>query len=97
MLKLTCAPGKTRVGLFVFMCPMAQGVRRGVPDILWMLPACGFYGLAMELKVSKRKTTPEQADWLRWLSDRNYFTCTVYDDPGEAMGILQRYLEGAHP
>jgi hypothetical protein len=75
----------------------AQGVRRGVPDLIWMLPACGYYGLAMELKVGKNKATPEQSDWLRWLSDRNYFTCTVYDDPQEAIEILQRYLEGAHP
>lgn len=75
----------------------AEGVRRGVPDLLWLLPACGYYGLAMELKVGKNKPTPEQADWLQWLSDRNYFTCVVYDDPAEAIYILQQYLDGVKP
>jgi hypothetical protein len=72
-----------------------EGVRSGVPDLLWLLPACGFYGLAMELKIGKNKCSPAQSEWLQWLSDRNFFTCVVYDDPGEAIGILSRYLEGA--
>lgn len=75
----------------------AQGVRKGVPDLLWLLPACGYYGLAMELKCGKNTLEPEQSEWLQWLSDRNYFTCTVYNDPGEAMDILKRYLDGAKP
>lgn len=75
----------------------SHGVRAGVPDILWLLPACGYYGLAMELKVGKNKVSPAQSDWLQWLSDRNYFTCTVYNDPGEAIEILKRYLGGAKP
>lgn len=74
-----------------------QGVRKGVPDLIWLLPACGYYGLAMELKVGSNRLEPEQAEWIRWLSDRNYYTCIVYNDPGEAMGILKRYLDGAHP
>lgn len=74
-----------------------QGVRKGVPDILWLMPACGYYGLAMELKVGRNDLTLEQADWIRWLSDHNYYTAIVYNDPGEAMDILKRYLDGAHP
>lgn len=72
-----------------------QGVRAGVPDLLWLLPACGYNGLAMELKVGKGKPSAAQSEWLQWLSDRNYFVCVVYDDPGEAVEILKRYLEGA--
>lgn len=73
----------------------AEGVRPGFPDLLWLLPACGYYGMAMELKCGRNKLSPEQAHWLQWLSDRNYFTCVVYDDPAEAMGIFKRYLDGA--
>lgn len=76
---------------------MEPGLRAGAPDILWLLPACGYYGLAMELKVGKNKPTEVQSEWLQWLSDRNYFTCVVYNDPGEAMGILKRYIDGARP
>jgi hypothetical protein len=74
---------------------MEPGLRAGVPDILFLLPACGFHGLAMELKVNKNKPSAAQSEWLQWLSDRNYFTCVVYDDPGEAMRILGQYMDGA--
>lgn len=72
----------------------AAGVRAGVPDFLWLLPACGYYGMAMELKMGRSKPTTEQAAWLQWLSDRNFFVCVVRNDPSEAIGIFERYLGG---
>lgn len=76
------------------------GVRRGVPDLLWLLPreetgeSPSYNGLAMELKAKKRKPTKEQVELLDRLTRRGYFTCVVTDDPDEAFEILRWYLQG---
>lgn len=73
----------------------AEGVRPGVPDILWPIARGNYVGLAMELKVGANKPTAEQSTWLHRLSQRLWYTCVVRDDPEEAMKILNWYYKGA--
>lgn len=73
----------------------AQGVRRGVGDLWWPLKAHGYVGLVMELKVGRNHTTPEQEDWLQWLSGQGWYARVVRDSADGAMNLLQWYLGGA--
>ncbi len=49
-----------------------MGVQRGVPDVLLPIPARGFVGLAIELKVGNNTCTPEQLQWLLQLQDSGW-------------------------
>ncbi len=69
----------------------AEGVKKGVPDLLWPLKSRGYSGLVMELKANGNSTTPEQTTWLAWLKAQGYFTCVVRDDPAKAIEILTWY------
>jgi len=73
----------------------AEGVRRGCPDLIWPLKAHGYVGLVLELKCAKNSTTPEQDDWLNWLSSQGWYARVVRDDADKAMALLQWYLSGA--
>lgn len=74
---------------------MEPGLRRGVPDLLLLAPSRGYQGLALELKVKRNGTTPDQEDWLLWLRNHNYLTRVVRDSVDEAMQIIEWYIEGA--
>jgi hypothetical protein len=64
----------------------AQGMKRGVPDVLvferWeagfargmgcTLDRYSGHGIAIELKVGKRKPTPEQEQWMEALRERGW-------------------------
>lgn len=73
----------------------SEGVRRGVPDLCWPLVRGRYSGLFMELKIKPNRTTAEQNEWLASLRMNGYYTCVVYDDPAEAIRILDWYYEGA--
>jgi hypothetical protein len=93
---------------YIFHCPngghrdvrvaaklKAQGVRRGIPDVLWPIPRGKFVGMAIELKANGNKTTNEQSEWLEWLTANGWFACVIHDDPETVMLALQWYYEGA--
>lgn len=75
----------------------AEGVRRGPCDLWWPIKAHGYVGLAMELKVGKNNTSPEQDEWLNWLSSQGWYARVVRDSADTAMTLLQWYLSGAKP
>lgn len=51
----------------------AEGVRRGVPDVLLDVPRGGFHGLRIELKKPGRySVTPEQREWIAGYIERGY-------------------------
>jgi hypothetical protein len=72
-----------------------EGVRPGVPDLLWPLKAYGYVGLALELKVGNNDTSAHQDDWLAWLSAQGWYARVVRDDAAKIMGLLEWYLRGA--
>lgn len=76
----------------------AEGVRKGVPDIMLPVARHGFHGLFIELKTpaenGKRagRATKEQLQWLTDLSDQGYLTavCFGWDS---AKTTIEGYLE----
>jgi hypothetical protein len=64
----------------------------GFPDIFIPEPKAGFYGLFLELKSIRGKTSPEQKQWHSDLSDRGYMVqvCKGFD---EAKKVLDIYLK----
>jgi len=64
-----------------------MGVRPGVPDILILVPANGYHGMAIELKKPGGRLSKHQEDWARELIYRDYFviTCTDWQLAGSAI------------
>lgn len=71
----------------------AEGVRRGVPDLMLLAKRHGYSGLIMELKVNDGRQSPEQKAWLEWLKGQGFYTCVVRDDADKAMEIIRWFVE----
>jgi hypothetical protein len=51
----------------------AEGVRRGVPDVLLDVPRAGYHGLRIELKKPGRHSVSlEQREWIAGYQERGY-------------------------
>jgi len=78
----------------------AEGVRSGVPDLVWPVPRHQFAGLYLELKVPKHFGTKaggrsdKQIDWHKRLRTQHYAVVTAY---GWQAGVaaLVNYWVGA--
>lgn len=69
-----------------------SGVKAGVPDICIPFPVEPYHGLYIELKrVQGSKVTPEQLDWIAYLSKVGYMA-RVAKGFDEARGIVEYYL-----
>lgn len=70
----------------------AEGVRRGVPDLMLPIPMNGYHGLFIEMKKEKGRTTEEQESWLEYLNEQGYLAivCRGFD---EAKIMIINYLE----
>jgi hypothetical protein len=73
----------------------AEGVKRGVPDLVWPIPRGDYNGLVMELKVGRNKASAEQNEWLEFFESIGWYACVVHDDPAVAMNVLEWYFGGA--
>lgn len=56
----------------------AEGLRKGVPDILCAVAASGYHGLALELKTKGERPSPEQRAWHARLSDQGWKVVVCY-------------------
>lgn len=72
------------------------GVRKGIPDIIWPYPWLNYYGIALELKASKKKPTPEQARWLLHLRKSRWYTDCL-DSHHAAIAVFESALHGGYP
>ena len=70
----------------------AQGVKRGVPDLMLPYPTKNFAGLFIEMKAGKNRLSDDQKDWLAWLSSVGYMTSVQWSWEG-ARDIIVDYLE----
>lgn len=71
----------------------AEGVRKGFPDMMLLKPSGPYAGLLIELKRIKGGTvSPEQADWLQWLSEQGFKTA-VCKGADEARETIKAYLQ----
>ena len=69
-----------------------MGMRAGVPDLVIPLARGGWFGLYIEMKYGKNKTTPAQDSWLELLS-RNHYKCHVCYGADAAMKAINDYIK----
>lgn len=68
-----------------------MGVKRGVPDLLLLVPNDEFIGLAMELKAPKGKMSDDQNEFKVFLESQGFYYETVYSFE-RATKIIEWYL-----
>lgn len=71
----------------------AEGVRRGVPDLMLPVARHGFHGLFIELKAKGGRPTKEQLDWLGFLGEQGYMA-VVCVGAQAAINTISSYLNG---
>ncbi len=71
-----------------------MGVRRGVADFFLAVPANGYSGLWIELKVGKGKLSPEQKDFINRKNARGYHAIAVwgFEMAKEVISIYLKYI-----
>jgi hypothetical protein len=73
----------------------AEGVRRGISDIVIPIPMRDgpkiSFGAFCELKVGKNKCTPEQTEFLAFVAAKGYTTGVCYG-ADEAIQFIEKYL-----
>lgn len=69
-----------------------EGVKSGVPDIELPVGREGYLGLFIEMKVGKNKTTDNQEQWLKKLSEQGYKTAVCYGWE-EASKLIENYMK----
>lgn len=69
-----------------------QGVKAGVPDLHLPVARGGYFGLYIELKVGKNKTTDLQKQWLKALTEQGYLAVVCYGYEAAAEQLIS-YLE----
>ena len=68
-----------------------QGVKAGVPDICLPVGKGGYFGLYIELKVGKNKTSHIQDLWIEGLQSMNYKVEVCYGWL-KARDVIEEYL-----
>jgi len=66
----------------------AEGVRKGLPDLMLPVKNRDYCGLFIEMKAKKGKATVEQLDWIDYLNDAGYFALVCYGIDDAKMAIL---------
>lgn len=72
----------------------AMGVKRGFPDYFLAYPKWGerYCGLFIEMKVGNNKTSVEQDEWIKYLSEAGYKAVVCYGWI-EARDKIEEYLK----
>lgn len=68
-----------------------QGVKAGVPDLFLPVARGGHFGLFIEMKFGKNRTTAQQKEWIKELRDQGY-RCEVCYGWEAASEVLTDYL-----
>jgi len=69
----------------------AEGMRKGMLDVLFLVPRKGFAGMAIEFKKIGGKLTPEQLEYIDLLQKENWLVA-VLTDAEEAVRLVKNYL-----
>lgn len=70
----------------------AEGMRSGIPDIMFPFANKSHNGLALEFKSAIGKPTANQSEYLSLLEKHNW-QCHIVNDSEKALKILLTYLE----
>lgn len=68
-----------------------EGVKPGVPDMMFPAARHGYHGLFIELKVGKNKPTDNQRQWLADLTEQGYLAEVCYGFE-EARALIDDYF-----
>lgn len=70
----------------------AEGVTKGVSDLLLLFPAKHYHGIAIEMKTEKGKQQPSQKIWQRAVEDAGYkyVICRSFEDFMEQINAYLR-------
>jgi hypothetical protein len=71
----------------------AEGVRKGICDLVLPVARQGFHSLWVEMKFGKNKPTKEQAEFIRWQQEEGS-KCVVCYDWLDAKQEIENYLKG---
>ncbi len=69
----------------------AEGVKAGVPDIELPVGRGGYFGLFVEMKVGRNKTSAHQDEWIAELKRQGYMTAVCYGWE-DASRLIEGYL-----
>ena len=69
------------------------GVKKGVPDLFYPVPSCGYHGLFIEMKAKGGRVSPEQERWIQALNNFGYLAVVCYGWK-EAVDCIEKYLKG---
>jgi hypothetical protein len=69
----------------------AEGMRKGMLDVLFLVPMKGFAGLAIEFKKVGGKLTPEQLTYIDLLTNAGWLVI-VETSADAAMKVVKNYL-----
>ena len=70
----------------------AEGMKRGVPDLLFFVARKGYHGLVIEMKVNTNKPTEEQVSWLDKMHEQGYLAVACWGSE-EAKQVIADYLD----
>lgn len=70
----------------------AEGVRKGVSDLLLRVSSCGFNALWIELKARRNKPTKEQLEFQQWQTEEGAL-CVVCYGWEAAKDTIESYLK----
>jgi len=71
---------------------VAEGLKKGFPDMCLDVPVGGYHGLRIELKVGKNKTSKFQDKWIERLRSFGYRVEVCYGSDA-AMKVIDDYLQ----
>lgn len=70
-----------------------EGVRKGFPDMMLLVPSGKYNGLFIELKRPNGKATKEQKEWIENLNYYDYKAVIIKTDkPSEVIAVIKDYL-----
>jgi hypothetical protein len=70
---------------------VAEGQKRGYPDLSIDLSCGGYHGMRIEMKYGSNKLTPEQQEWMTRLSKAGYY-CFEARSAEEAIAAITEYI-----
>lgn len=71
----------------------AEGLKKGIPDVVIFHPTEKYHGMFIEFKDGKKKLSPEQANMIELLSARGYNCCVCWTLES-AIKEVRGYLNG---
>ncbi len=91
LLNVFAVPNAAKRSPFIAGRMLKEGLKKGVPDIIGMVPVKGFHGFAIEFKRRGGKLRPEQYEWLMRLKDSGYAVLVAFD-LDTAIQFVEKYL-----